>query len=276
MSYQTILVHCELGKPNTALLQIAGSLAERFDADVIGIAACQPLQLIYDDGVYTSAALIDDDRRERDSELRQAEAEYHSIMGPLAKTREWRSTVTQLPLAQYVAQEARCADLIVTGVASSAVLDQSRRVNTDALIMQAGRPVLVVAPDATALDLARVVVAWKDTREARRAVLDAVPLLQKAGHVSVLSLATEPERDAAQRSAGDVVDWLARHGVVAEARVVASTGKDGDQLDALVREQAAGLTIAGAYGHSRLREWALGGMTRAFLARRGGCFFLSH
>jgi nucleotide-binding universal stress UspA family protein len=126
------------------------------------------------------------------------------------------------------------------------------------------------------LDFGRVVIGWKDTRESRRAVSDALPLLKKAGHVSVVAIADEADFDSVRLQLGDVVSWLGRHGVVAEALVSTSTGDDANRLNDIAWEQGAGVIVAGAYGHSRFREWALGGVTRDLLLRGDRCSLVSH
>lgn len=277
MTYATLMVHLELGHSNAGLLQITGDLAERFHAGVIGIAACQPMQIVYGAGEgYVSGDLIEQDREQTEKEIKEAEAEFRSALQTRVETLEWRSTVMFAPLSDYLAREARSADLVITGVASGALLDASRRVNTGDLVMQVGRPVLIVPAAADKLKLERVVVGWKDTRETRRVAFDALPLLKKAAHVAVVEIAAEEELAAARTRLEDVVGWLKRHGVVADSLASPSTGDDVTRLNAIVQEQGADVIVAGAYGHSRLREWVLGGVTRDLLLRADRCSLVSH
>lgn len=81
---------------------------------------------------------------------------------------------------------------------------------------------------------------------------------------------------AAHHHLADVVGWLKRDGIVAEPVAAAATADDALRLDAIARDQARDLIVAGAYGHSRLHEWALGGVTRDLLLRAGRCSFVSH
>jgi nucleotide-binding universal stress UspA family protein len=74
----------------------------------------------------------------------------------------------------------------------------------------------------------------------------------------------------------EVAGWLGRHGVKAEGRASLSTGEDADRLYAIAKEQGADVVVAGAYGHSRLREWVLGGVTRDLLLRADICALVSH
>ena len=275
MTYTTLMVHLEIGRSNASLLQIAGDVAEHFQAGVIGIAACQPIQPIYGDG-FIAGDLMEQNRDEMAKELKEAEREFRSVLQTRVATLEWRSTVAFASLSDYIAREARGADLIITGVASSDLFDASRTMNTSDFVMRVGRPVLIVPAAVDKLKLDRVVVGWKDTRETRRALCDALPLLKKAAHVFVVEIAAEDELDAAHLHLDDVVGWLKRHGIVAESLASPSTGDDTTQLYAFAQDQDADVIVAGAYGHSRLREWVLGGVTRDLLLRADRCAFVSH
>jgi nucleotide-binding universal stress UspA family protein len=112
------------------------------------------------------------------------------------------------------------------------------------------------------VDAGIVVVAWRDSREARRAVRDALPFLEKARDVIV---ATVDDRTAAtiRESLDDVVAFLSRHGIDAQAQVL--SGGVSEALVDLALKAGAGLIVSGGYGHSRLREWAFGGVTRTLL-----------
>ena len=194
MTYATLMVHLQVGQPNGPVLRAAAGLAERFGAGVIGVAACQPMQLIYSDG-YIAGDAFEQDRQEKDREVAAAEAAFRAAFRDRSNVLKWRSTVTLASSCAWVADQARSADLIVTGVAAADPFDPSRRVDTGELLMQAGRPVLVVPAGADALDhaptLDNAMIAWKDTRETRRAVLDALPLLQRIARVSVVEAAEE-------------------------------------------------------------------------------------
>lgn len=276
MTYQTVMAHLELGRSNADLLRIAGDLAQRFDAGVIGIAMCQPMLVVYSEG-YVPGDLIAQDREQRDQEIAAAEAEFRTALQSPGRRLEWRATVTPDPLVDYLAREVRSADLLITGVDRNvSAFDHTRHINLGDVVMHLGRPVLVVPTAATAINFDQVVVGWKDTRETRRAIADALPLLQKAAKVTVLEIVAEQELDAARERLDDVVWWLGRHGVAAEPDVRKATGDDAQQLHEAVVERNAGVIVAGAYGHSRVREWVLGGVTRNLLLRAGHCALVSH
>jgi nucleotide-binding universal stress UspA family protein len=276
MGYSTLMVHADLGAPSAALLHVAAEMAALFKARVIGIAVCQPLMLAYGDG-YMSADVIDQDQRQMELETDQAEAQFRAALGGKDIALEWRSSTGLAVLSDYVAEQGRAADLIlVSPEPRGGSIESSRHLSLGELVMRVGRPVLVVPPDIAALDLASVMVAWKDTRETRRAITDALPLLKRAGRVVVAEVADAQELEASRARLADVVAWLALHGVRAERHASASAGDDGARLEAIAREYEAGVMVAGAYGHSRVREWVLGGVTRGLLRGGGRCSLLSH
>lgn len=276
MTCATLMVNLEVGSSNVRVLQVAGDLADRFQAGVIGIVAAQPMQIVYADG-YVSGDMVEDDREEKRKEIAAAEAEFRQAFQTRSNDLEWRSLVTLNPLSDYLAGEARSADLFVTCVdRSKSVFDASRHVEIGDLVMRIGRPMLIVPKLESKITLERMLVGWKDSRETRRAIVDALPLLEKASSVTVVEIAIAREMDEARRRLDQVVQWLKRHGIVAEAVVAASTGQDSAQLGELARKQKADVIVAGAYGHNRLREWMLGGVTRDLLLHADRCTLVSH
>ena len=276
MTYKTILVHLDLNGDNEGILKIAGDLAVRLDAKVIGIAAAQPIQPLYDQG-FNTVDLATQHRVEVEKEIAACETQFRQALEPRIKRMEWRSAVTFDSLAKYVAAEARCADLIVTGKdIGSTLMDTTRRVNIGDLAVKAGKPVLIVPQGISSLPLQRVFVAWKDTREARRAVADALPLLEAAGHATVLEITSETDQEAAKFRLKDIERWLEAHGIAARSRAIGTPRQDAGYLHAELLNQKCDLLIAGAYGHNRLGEWMFGGVTEDLLLDPDFCVLLSH
>jgi hypothetical protein len=178
MTYATVMLHLQLGVSNANLLKVAADLAQRFQTRVIGIAACEPMQMVYGDG-YVSGDIVEQNRADIGVQMTLVESEFQNAMSSRFEKSEWRSIVKNGSLTDYLVAQARSADLFITSVASSDYFDASRAADTGDIIMKIGRPVLVVPPAAHQLVLDRVVVAWKDSREARRAIVDALPLLKK-------------------------------------------------------------------------------------------------
>jgi len=276
MTYATVMVCLGLDKPNEARLQIAGDLAERFEAGIVGIAAAQFVPPMYfADGAFAQGA-IDHEEAAIRKRLAGLEDQFREAVRHRSKRIEWRSAM-DFP-ARFVLHQARCADIIVSGGQGSALSDAFALAGPKDLVMQAGRPLLVAPDDATWLDIRSILVAWKDTAEARRAVADSLPLLRMAKEVTVAEILEEGgDRAAAAARVKDVAAWLSRHGVSAAERVSENAGGDtAAQLDVMAGAAGAGLIVAGAYGHSRFRELVLGGMTEHLLTQTTRCVLLSH
>ena len=276
MTFPTLMVNLDLGRSNAPVLKAAGNLADILHASVLGIAAGHVMPGIYDEA-GVSSGMMQADQDALEGELAAAQAEFRKALGSRQGSVEWRSKVTVLMSpTEYVCREARGVDLVITG----SCCRTTRGVNLGDLVMEAGRPVLAVPPTMPGLALNHIVVAWKDTREARRAVLEALPILKAAASVSIVEVATLEDMNEARRRTKDVASWLLRHGVHAEAHPVPASedlaGEGGADLEDFARERHADLVIAGAYGHSRLREWVLGGFTRSLLANTMRCSMVSH
>ncbi|OAF11356.1 universal stress protein [Bradyrhizobium neotropicale] len=277
MTYATVMVSLALDQPNDARLQVAGEIAERFEAAIVGVAAAQFLPPLYFTDGAAAQGVIDQGRASVERRLTKLEAQFRAAVRNRGGHVEWRSAM-DFP-ARFVLAQARCADIIVSGGQSPAFSDAFSLASPRDLVLQAGRPLLVVPDKVDWLDLRSVLVAWKDTPEARRAVADALPMLRKARDVAVVEIPEgDDDRSAAMARVTDVTAWLARHGVTATARVCEATGNQSaaDQLGIVAGDVGAGLIVAGAYGHSRFSELILGGVTEYLVTQSARCVLLSH
>ncbi|MHB8912467.1 MAG: universal stress protein, partial [Lysobacter sp.] len=130
-----------------------------------------------------------------------------------------------------------------------------------ALLLEAGRPVLVVPPRFTSHRAARhVVVAWRPTRDATRALHDALPLLRSAESVDVVEVDPQAgEKGDGSQPGADIATHLARHGLKVRVVVQARAGETvAKVLLQHAQQSGADMVVAGGYGHSRFREWMLG------------------
>jgi nucleotide-binding universal stress UspA family protein len=275
MTYSSLMVHLDLNKSNDARLHVAGDLAEIFDAKLIGIAACQAQPSVYADGAFAQS-LVDQLEAEAEEQLNSLQSRFRTAFQNRIRDIEWRSSLGS-PLG-FVTREARAADLVITGTdGHGAFLNPMMQLDPSDLVMNIGRPMMVVPPQVDRLKLSSVVVGWKDTREARRAVADSLPLLQKAKEVTVVEIVEDSEhRSAAERRVADVAGWLSRHRVEAAHRVPMRHGNAVEQLGEQASEIGADIIVAGAYGHARLSEWVFGGVTRDLIAKGSRCALLSH
>jgi nucleotide-binding universal stress UspA family protein len=137
--------------------------------------------------------------------------------------------------------------------------------------------VLFVPQGIDRLSARRVVVAWKDTRECRRAVNDALPILREAEQVLLLEVCEHGSEEEAVQRLDDVANYLGRHRVPVGAKAyLHAKGTIAAKLLAFARDEKADLLVAGAYGHSRLGEWIFGGVTREFFDTSQISCLLSH
>jgi nucleotide-binding universal stress UspA family protein len=275
MTYSTVMVGLSVDQPNQARLEIAAQLAERFGTRIIGVSAAEFSPPLYFTSGEQAEKLVDESRAAIKNSVAGLEDEFRAAMEGRVTEVEWRCA-EDFP-ARYIIQEARAADIVVVGEGSrSTIGDSFVQINPGDLVMQASRPLLVVPDTCCWLDLRSAVIAWKDTAEARRAAADALPMLRKATDVTVVEIIEGPaSRTAALSRVKDVVTWLSRHGVSAAGRVSDACGETGLQLETIASELGAGVVVAGAYGHSRLREWILGGVTQRLIRPLNRCALLS-
>ena len=277
MTYATVMVSLALDQSNEARLQVAGELAERFEAAIVGVAAARFAPPLYFTDGAEAQRLIDESEASVERRLAGLEAQFRAATRNRGGHVEWRSA-TDFP-ARFVLAQARCADIVVSGGQSSVFSDAFALASPKDLVMQAGRPLLVVPDGANWLDLRSVLVAWKDTPEARRAVADALPMLRKARDVTIAAIPErDDERSVVMAGVTDVAAWLARHGVTATARVSEAVRNEpaAAQLEKIAGDVGAGLIVAGAYGHSRFRELILGGVTQYLVTQSARSVLLPH
>ena len=205
--------------------------------------------------------------------LDQKGDKFLAAVGKLNGRAEWRCGL-DFP-TEFVAREARAADLIIIGNERENQ-DPFRALDPGSFLLKAGRPVLVVPKRVASFSPRHVAIAWKDVREARRAVLDALPFLQRAETVMIVEM-VESGSDQSFGGVKDVGAYLARHGVktVAE-RLRPAEVTAANSLLRVIEDENIDLLVTGAYGHSRLGEWAFGGVTRDLLLESPVCCLFSH
>jgi nucleotide-binding universal stress UspA family protein len=265
MSYKSLLIHVEPTPESNLRLRVAVDLARGLGATLIGVGGNQPIYLDdsmlmtgYGDGAVIQT-LVDMDT----ATLTEAEARFHAATGSLGAEAIWVSERDYPDHALQVC--AAAADLIIASAHRGPKASTAAAAD---LVLRAGLPILTVPTDLPAIRTKNIVIAWKNTREARRAVSDALPLLIAAEEVTVLHVCpTVAATSAAHSGLDDVVARLTRHGV--RPSVTTLERPSADTFQALTRfaeEQLADLIVAGAYGHSRAGEWMLGGVTQDLLA----------
>jgi len=270
--YASILVHVEPPPAAETRIEAAVGLARDFEAHLIGLGAetLEPYPTVEPLTGFAVGEWLVLLQEQVNNDLQAAETAFRRAAAGLDY--EWRSA-QDFP-NRALARNARAADLVVASPPGPG--GGARSVDPVELVMSVGRPVLLAPRGAGRLRGDAVVVAWKDTTEARRAVVDALPLLQRATEVIVQAVC-DADDDCAAFQTADVAAALKRHGV--KARPSVAQGRPGEVAEVLgksVRTAGADLIVAGAYGHSRAREWVFGGVTYE-LMHQPPCFvLLSH
>jgi len=268
-TYSNIMVPMDLRDEAKARAKLAIHLADRFAARLIGVAGQEIKAPLYFEGIDAGVASIMDIQAEQATKaLALAQAVFRRTAGSRNQV-EWRQALVSPTV--HALQQARAADLIVAAQPRDNSSVDPMAVDGGDLVMDAGRPVLFVPPHTEYLAAKRVVIGWKDSREARRAVWDSLPFLKSAEDVFVVSIESQAD------SVEDVKAYLGSHGV--RAHVLNRPNPDGSaggELIAVAKLEGADLIVAGAYGHSRAREWAFGGATRDLLLHSPLCCLMAH
>lgn len=273
MSFKSILVHVEPPPGGAYRLSCAVDLADRFGATLLGVGAeaIQPLGAADPFGVM-GPSWVESLRTAQDQHLAAAEGEFRRVAG--SRPALWRSCfgVPSEALAQY----ARAADLIVVGDTKAGdAEDPFHRVDRGELLLTGGLPVLSGPSGLDRVSAKRILLAWKNTRESRRAIHDAMPFLIVAAEVLVYAVAERGLADV-QVEVDDVVAALCRHGVNARGECAEPQGRTSKQILDRVARLTGDLVVAGGYGRSRLGEWVFGGVTQDLLKQQRCFVLLSH
>jgi nucleotide-binding universal stress UspA family protein len=281
MSYKDLLVGLDSDASARERIEIAAALAERFAAHLVGLYPLPMPEAPRHFGYYDPALLnpfFEELRaRARDAADKTREVFEHiaSLHGVSAEWREIPEGADADP-----AVHARYADLAILGQLDpdSGEPDMIRP-RPEQVTLASGRPTLVVPYAGNFPNLGRrVVIGWNASREAARAVNDAMPLLTAAEIVSILTIdPREGPRAHGELPGADISLHLARHGVKAEIeRTVSADLPVGEALLSRAADLGADLLVMGAYGHSRARELLLGGATRSLLRSMTLPVLMSH
>jgi len=275
MAYRTILVHLDIEPACAVRSEIALRLAREHGSRLIGLAPTGRVQIPVDvaSSLFEPGYAIASGqylRTRADSACAEFEARAKSAGVGSVELR-----IDEADHADSVVEHGYGADLVVVGQTDSeAPLGVVNRDLPERAVLGSGRPVLVV-PFAGRFDTlgATVLAAWNESREAARAFSDALPMLQRARKVIVL---TQRQADEPEPSLEKLQAWFERHSVHPQPAHEVSDLGFGDLLLSRAADMSVDLIVMGCYGHSRLAERVLGGATRSLLRQMTVPVLMSH
>ena len=273
MPFKTILAIVQSVEDAERVSDCAGALAARFEAHLIGLHA-EALPVPYTSTIgFPDAEFIQASTEINQERARKLEGLFKQRTAEAGVSAEWRSLESfSGDSAHSGIASARCCDLVVAAQAGA----DGAAPDVDALLYDAGRPVLVTPHDAPCIStFRRVIVAWNGSREAARAAFDALPFILEADSTEILLIDPPESQDTAETGA-DIAAALARHGAQVTVHTEASGGRATDDV---IRDRLAAtgadLLVLGAYSHSWFRELLFGGVTRTVLQSMPVTAFLS-
>jgi len=280
MTYRSLLVLLDHTSSCAARVAYALRLAKDLDCHLVGLAPTDLIDLSAAPKAAASlneyAALVWDALREQAE--RAADAFRDACHASAIKSFE--AVIDEANKVESLVRHARCSDLtVLTQADPSATNFHAAKDLVESVILHSARPTLVL-PYAGRFEKigSRVLVAWNDSREAARAVSDALPLLQRAGQVELASWSEGAATgDNTVRLQLDALQkWLMWHGVSAQVRVDTVGAGIADAMLSHASDTNADLIVMGAYGHARWAERVLGGATRGLLASMTVPVLMSH
>jgi nucleotide-binding universal stress UspA family protein len=277
MDFKTILVFVDGGKHAADTLKVAFGIAKRSKGHVIGLHVRPRFQPpAATDGTFPMDTVYKAHEKTVKADAARAAATFKKAATGKARVSEWR--VVDGFVEDELARAARYADLVVVGQADPEALVMG--VPSDLgehVALNTERPVLVVPYVGVATPPGKkVLLCWNGSREASRAATAALPVLAAAAKVVVLSVGGKNGKGANDH-VEDIARWLSRHGV--KATIKRDSVADTDVASVILSRAAdfdADLIVMGVYGHSRMRELVLGGVSRTLLRSMTAPLLIAH
>jgi nucleotide-binding universal stress UspA family protein len=275
MTCKTLMVHLDDSTRCDARIEFALELARQYDAHLIGAyVVCQELTrpiFLHGNGGWVGSL-----EARRDNNLKRAYRGFHAAAERAGRTVEWR--VPEGPVVEAAVLNARHADLLVLGqydpedtgsyVANHFVED---------VVMSSGRPAIVLPIAGSVRAVAQnVLIAWDGSRESARAVADALPVIRHAKFVTVVTVTSGPS--SGEPAGLEVAAWLERQDIHASFATIAGVPgvSTGALLLNMLSDRHVDLLVMGAYGHARVQERLLGGVTRTMFQSTTVPVLMSH
>ncbi len=273
MTFKTIAVHIDDHDDCIARIHTALDIARHFDAHLKGVYVRRSLRIPTVSQIESGTGLIESQQSliEELEQTASSKFENATKTAGLDVVTEWCALDGPYEIA--LENQARYADLLIVGPPGHEVYEANI---TDSVVLNTGGPVLALPLGTNAAPGTHVLIGWNGTREAARAVHDAIPLIREAEQIRVTSIHTAPDIDANQ--AAKLCAHLSKHGIeaVSESHVLENPQHTAIKLLELAAEQRTDLIVIGAYAHRRIREIVFGGVTRDLLSDLKRPVFMSH
>jgi nucleotide-binding universal stress UspA family protein len=275
MTYKTILVHSDAGKTTLGRLALAAELAERFGAHLIGLHVSQRFEApMFTEATPAIGALYQSYEEAMKTEEADSQAAFKVALAGKRLSSEWRATDDYAEDALIAA--GRYADLVVIGQRAPEQTPEATPSDLpEKVALYSERPFLVVPHIGAQQSPGRtIMVCWNGRREASRAVAGALPFLKQAERVIVLAI--DPEGSDDPKSPERAAEWLGRHGVKTAIQRDSASEDIGNVILSRVADASVDLIVMGIYGHSRMRQFVLGGVSRTLLASMTVPLLIAH
>jgi nucleotide-binding universal stress UspA family protein len=283
MDFKTILVNLNHEARVPELVAAAAAIARPAESHVVGLYVMPPLFVPSDLVIPMGAEFYEEQIVAHRAQAERIQTVFDRLTRGEPYVAEWRvhgdARSSYDPIAEGVIFEARTAELVIVSQATDGADAPMLAEVAERVALESGRPVLVIPtkwlPRAYGQDIA---VAWNDTREAARAAFDALPLLERAKRIRLVTVAEQKDGNGANMvPSAEVAATLARHGLDVEVTTIPADGRHtGNTILSRVAADGADLLVMGIYGHSRLREFVLGGASRDVLKNMTVPVLMSH
>ncbi len=280
MAYHSIVVSLNAFERAEALMEAANVVARAHEAHVSGVYVIPSVEIYPVFAMQVTPQIIDSQREYYLEQAAKVKAVFEKTARREGLSYEWhQDDARSATIADVVVNYGRRTDLMIAGQMGKRTGYIGDSVLAERLLMESGRPVLFIPDEGRFTAFGNsVLVAWNGSQEATRATFDALPFLQKASNVQILAI--DPTGDEERKpmiTGANIAETLKRHGVEVELHQTnAKEMSVGDTIFAWARDRGADLLVMGGYGHSRMREFIFGGVTKKVLKNMNLPVLMSH
>ena len=280
MSYKTILVSLnDIGRSDV-LISSAVKLAAKHGAHLIGVYVIPAPRIYPAVSAHVQPVVLNEAKIFFEERADQSKSAFNEAARLAGVEAEWRRVESSsADIADGVIEHGLQSDLVIIAQRNDEGNDGIEGDFCERVVMETGRPVIVIPQSGDIKEIGEhVIVGWNASREATRAVFDAMPMLEASDETRLIWVDPQKEEHKARNLPGaEMAATLNRHGVKSTAEAMPTDGIDsGDALLNRASDLGADLIVMGAYGHTRLREFVFGGATRTMLDHMTVPVLMSH